>query len=1032
MEAELSASLSRISRFAFPEFDDALAQRVRRDSMLNRFSQYTMQPKSFQHFTFSLQLQSGVRTHGHVRRYHPIHPGVKTRYDVGRRGERALVLLTRANGGDLVYSAVLKTLDAIICQKSVLDKQLPGHGIEPEQWFLNKLFDQHRHLYMAFSSLPSQDRKPMVLTVDCLEVGSRQVPYIEQADNCKFLIPTSLLTPPSSISESVTSSSILPLLRVLGVQNSLRLLSALLSESRILLVSSSPTRLAQCARSALSILAQGLLHWQHLYVPVLPPHLFEYLAAPVPYLIGMLTTLMPRLDQARSDGLGEMLIINLDTAQMETRGINPMEVSNKIPDLFRTAMTEQGMPTTSMSAAEMLAQDLVDLLKVDKRTLHGESALTNVSETAAKATKAVKAGLSRLKERGKKFLMNRTSSNLSSGSGSEDDPEALAAAAGGDDGPAVDSSSAPENTLLPDFIYTQGAQNEIAEEEARIAFASFFLSMFGNMRWYLSAYPGQVPQLDRQRFLQQKRAMGEGENTPLFPLLNNFCQTQMFDEFVKARVEEVRTRARITSDSPLFTQCSNHHGMHNVDFSVINVRRVARQIAMNDPARGILQTQARRTAMLLTSNKTYEGDYNGAVALLVEQCRECSSVLFDVMSVIWVRVRDSKGLHWKHGFQALQILRNLLYHGPLSAIAEATDGMDKIRVMKFYNDNMRSQICTQIRQVASQVYNLLVDRAKLYAIRRFCINERRLLRKQDKRYVKQAGMQASMPFSAMHKAFNPSSAKIAPQPGTPAPRAQFAAEQDLLGFSPVAPIATATPQALYSDPFGFTTPGQTTQATVPQAQSTSSQDLAGLFTTNVTVSDPAPSLGNPFETTPVGVTRSSGNPVAQRDPFTSPIAVPQQQPFQPLMPQAASQATPVHAVPAGVAPTQPSPVSFQLPMQPGQVATPQYQLPAQVAMPQGQNPLHGNSIPPQHSMMYGANPKPQVPGQPYQQPYSMPGQPYQPVAPQPSQYPMPGQPLQRYPPGQQFSGNYPPSQQQYNPQAPQQQKPNISQFDPLK
>ena len=108
MEAELSASLSRISRFAFPEFDDALAQRVRRDTTLNRFSQYTMQPKSFQHFTFSLQLQNGVRTHGHVRRYHPIHPAVKTRYDVGRRGERALVLLTRANGGDLVFSAVLK------------------------------------------------------------------------------------------------------------------------------------------------------------------------------------------------------------------------------------------------------------------------------------------------------------------------------------------------------------------------------------------------------------------------------------------------------------------------------------------------------------------------------------------------------------------------------------------------------------------------------------------------------------------------------------------------------------------------------------------------------------------------------------------------------------------------------------------------------------------------------------------------------------------------------------------------------------
>jgi hypothetical protein len=108
MEKELNANLSRIGRFAFPEFDDATAQTIPRETALNRFSLYAMQTKAFQHYTFSLQLQSGVRIHGHVRRYHPVHEAVKTRYDVGRRGERALVMMTRANGGDLVYSAILK------------------------------------------------------------------------------------------------------------------------------------------------------------------------------------------------------------------------------------------------------------------------------------------------------------------------------------------------------------------------------------------------------------------------------------------------------------------------------------------------------------------------------------------------------------------------------------------------------------------------------------------------------------------------------------------------------------------------------------------------------------------------------------------------------------------------------------------------------------------------------------------------------------------------------------------------------------
>jgi hypothetical protein len=79
---------------------------------MNQFDRYAMQSPGFQHFTFSMQLQSGTRLHGHVRRYLPPNHLAPTRYDVGRRGERALVLLTRCAGADTLYAAILKYVSA--------------------------------------------------------------------------------------------------------------------------------------------------------------------------------------------------------------------------------------------------------------------------------------------------------------------------------------------------------------------------------------------------------------------------------------------------------------------------------------------------------------------------------------------------------------------------------------------------------------------------------------------------------------------------------------------------------------------------------------------------------------------------------------------------------------------------------------------------------------------------------------------------------------------------------------------------------
>ena len=278
-------------------------------------------------------------------------------------------------------------VDAISSQKASTP-QLTQEP-QPQKAFLHDMFQRHQQLAREHASTPPQKRKSAeMLTIPNLEVGRQEgAQKFSMVDATHFLMPTPLLIRTTSLGDLVanmSNTSILPVLRCLGVSHTLRLLCALLSERRVILISASPTRLATCCKSAMAILAQGLLHWHHLYIPVLPPHLWQYLAAPYPYLIGMLAALTPRLDH--TDGLGDVLIINLDHNTMETRGMPADKVDKRIPDLLLNVNSDQysiqqqlgtsgGVPQAS--APMLLAQDLVELLKSDKKILLGESTLAS-------------------------------------------------------------------------------------------------------------------------------------------------------------------------------------------------------------------------------------------------------------------------------------------------------------------------------------------------------------------------------------------------------------------------------------------------------------------------------------------------------------------------------------------------------------------------------------------------------------------------------------------------------------------------------
>lgn len=390
---------------SYDEADTVLsASAVPSSANLNRYDMYL---KSFrpQCHTFTLQLADGTRIHGHVRRYLPTHTHSEGRSDVGRRGARAMVLLTRATGGERFYSALLKTVEALYMERDGVDTTLAPDEV-PARTFLHALHNHHSQLTQEAREIVAsggtlnysvggddqnaaesakrfmaQNERLFRIALSGLEFGGygslddmdpqtgQLGRHVVSGDAVRLRLPPSL-QPGYEATHTCTvedlHSPILPLLRCLGAPHTLRLLSALLCENRIILVSRSASKLSTCVRAASALLAQGLLVWRHVQIPVLPPHLLKYLTSDSPYLIGLLEQFASNLDVLPM--MQSVLCVNLDWNEMRT--YNMPNAAASIPDLLKPV--RRGRTADDVfSPAEFLAKDMADVLKNDRSVWGG-------------------------------------------------------------------------------------------------------------------------------------------------------------------------------------------------------------------------------------------------------------------------------------------------------------------------------------------------------------------------------------------------------------------------------------------------------------------------------------------------------------------------------------------------------------------------------------------------------------------------------------------------------------------------------------
>ncbi|XP_029440641.1 DENN domain-containing protein 1C isoform X2 [Rhinatrema bivittatum] len=106
------------------------------------------------------------------------------------------------------------------------------------------------------------------------------------------------------------------------VNNMLQLYASMLYERRILVTSSNLSTLTACIHASTMLLYP--MYWQHIYIPMLPPHLLDYCCAPMPYLIGVHASLMERV---KSKALEDIVMLNVDTNTLES----PFEDLGSLP-----------------------------------------------------------------------------------------------------------------------------------------------------------------------------------------------------------------------------------------------------------------------------------------------------------------------------------------------------------------------------------------------------------------------------------------------------------------------------------------------------------------------------------------------------------------------------------------------------------------------------------------------------------------------------------------------------------------------------
>ncbi|XP_055791082.1 LOW QUALITY PROTEIN: DENN domain-containing protein 1A-like [Salvelinus fontinalis] len=132
--------------------------------------------------------------------------------------------------------------------------------------------------------------------------------YTIKGQHSYFAVPDTRELPSIPESRNLTAYFV-----AVDVNDMLHRYASMRYERRILICCSKLSTLTTCVHGSAAMMYP--MYWQPVYIPVLPQHLIDYCCVPMPYLIGVYSSLM---EKVRGMALDDVVVLNVDNNTTET------------------------------------------------------------------------------------------------------------------------------------------------------------------------------------------------------------------------------------------------------------------------------------------------------------------------------------------------------------------------------------------------------------------------------------------------------------------------------------------------------------------------------------------------------------------------------------------------------------------------------------------------------------------------------------------------------------------------------------------